>query len=300
MKKLFFIFFIYLIVQPNVIYAQNPYIREGSIGKNTTPDVIKNDSFPFRPISSWIGERFIFLPRSKSTQKYGYQSFKGSPSYDKYVGRIAKVISVKERTGLWDINFEMEDNGHKLTATAYTESIDDIAPVADIDSARSKWLGKTLWLVKNKLDTYNEDIEEFGSVKLKKYSPVKVIDIVCGWYNHIPVRFILKTSTGEEGFEDINLSGTNVSAILRDNGKFEDYFFTQDPRTIYQWPNRVWSSIEEGKVFVGMSVEQAKMSWGKPEKVNKTVKQNIVHEQWVYDSDNYLYFENGVLITIQN
>ncbi len=69
---------------------------------------------------------------------------------------------------------------------------------------------------------------------------------------------------------------------------------------MYQWSNRIWSAIEEGNVFVGMSIEQARMSWGKPKKVNKTVNQNIVHEQWVYDNGNYLYFENGVLTTIQH
>ena len=307
MKKLLLSFLMFLVLQPNILFGQNPYIREGSIGKQkVASDIVKKDTFSFRPISSWIGERFIFLPSTKSLQKYGYQSFKGGdgrhghPSYNKYVGRIAKVVSVNKRNSRWDVQFEMEDNGHRLTATAYLENIHDIAPIADIDNARSRWIGKTLWYADNKISTYNEDTGKFGSIKVRRYSPVKVIDIVIGWYNYLPIRFILQTSSGEEGFEDINLSGTNIPNGLRDNNKFEESFLTQDPKIMYKWSNRIWSAIEDRKVFVGMTVKQTRMSWGKPKEINKTVNSNIVHEQWVYRSSNYLYFENGILTTIQN
>ncbi len=57
------------------------------------------------------------------------------------------------------------------------------------------------------------------------------------------------------------MSGTNVSDILRDNSKFEDSVLTQDPKIMHEWSNRVWSAIEEGKVFVGMTDEQARISF---------------------------------------
>jgi hypothetical protein len=41
-------------------------------------------------------------------------------------------------------------------------------------------------------------------------------------------------------------------------------------------------------------------SWGKPSTINKTTTTNAVHEQWVYGGGNYLYFENGILTSIQN
>ena len=40
-------------------------------------------------------------------------------------------------------------------------------------------------------------------------------------------------------------------------------------------------------------------SWGKPTKINKSVYSWGTHEQWVYPNDNYLYFENGKLTSIQ-
>ena len=53
-------------------------------------------------------------------------------------------------------------------------------------------------------------------------------------------------------------------------------------------------------VNVGMTREQVKASsWGKPQSVNTTTSAYGNREQWVYGR-SYLYFENGVLTTIQN
>ena len=53
-------------------------------------------------------------------------------------------------------------------------------------------------------------------------------------------------------------------------------------------------------VRVGMSQDDVLASqWGKPIKINKTTNAYGVSEQWVYRG-GYLYFENGILNTIQN
>lgn len=54
-----------------------------------------------------------------------------------------------------------------------------------------------------------------------------------------------------------------------------------------------------GRVQIGMTAEQARASWGAPRDVNRTTTAYGVHEQWVY-SGSYLYFEDGILRTIQN
>lgn len=41
-------------------------------------------------------------------------------------------------------------------------------------------------------------------------------------------------------------------------------------------------------------------SWGAPKKINTTTTQYGVHEQWVYGGGNYLYFDDGILTSIQN
>lgn len=63
-------------------------------------------------------------------------------------------------------------------------------------------------------------------------------------------------------------------------------------------------AILAGKVFVGMTEEQALASWGAPSKKNRTILASGVREQWVYSygyqSLGYLYVENGKLAAIQN
>jgi hypothetical protein len=55
-------------------------------------------------------------------------------------------------------------------------------------------------------------------------------------------------------------------------------------------------------VRIGMTVQEViESSWGKPEHVNRTTSTYGTREQWVYPGyHNYLYFENGVLTSIQN
>jgi hypothetical protein len=53
-------------------------------------------------------------------------------------------------------------------------------------------------------------------------------------------------------------------------------------------------------VSIGMSKDDVlASSWGKPRKINSSHYAWGTHEQWVYDG-GYLYFENGVLTSIQN
>lgn len=54
-------------------------------------------------------------------------------------------------------------------------------------------------------------------------------------------------------------------------------------------------------VRIGMTKDEVLASnWGKPKSINKTTGSYGTHEQWVYGGNNYLYFENGILKTIQN
>ena len=60
------------------------------------------------------------------------------------------------------------------------------------------------------------------------------------------------------------------------------------------------SKSKEG-VFIGMTKSEVLQSnWGKPRKINRTITQSTVHEQWVYSGSNYLCFDNEYLTSIQN
>ncbi|MCM3719181.1 DUF2845 domain-containing protein [Fictibacillus phosphorivorans] len=51
---------------------------------------------------------------------------------------------------------------------------------------------------------------------------------------------------------------------------------------------------------IGMTTDEVLNSqWGEPEDINKTITAYGTDEQWVYPNFKYLYFEDGILVTIQ-
>ncbi|MGE6259206.1 hypothetical protein ACQKCU_15085 [Heyndrickxia sporothermodurans] len=56
---------------------------------------------------------------------------------------------------------------------------------------------------------------------------------------------------------------------------------------------------KETGIRIGMTSDEVLERWGKPKDINKTITQYGVHEQWVYPNYQYLYFDDGILTTIQ-
>jgi hypothetical protein len=125
---------------------------------------------------------------------------------------------------------------------------------------------------------------------VKKFGPLKVVDVVPGWDEEKPARFKLETPDGKQGFVDLNLSGTNVQKEVRNLSRFEDHLLPENPKLKYKWKADVWSAIEKGQVYPGMTEEQVKMSWGEPDKITRTA----AGEVWTYTS-GALVFKKGIL-----
>lgn len=295
----------------------NPYVKEGSVGAATKPACPKYAT-EYRPLNCWLNERFIFLPQPKSLQEFGYQSITGGngqfghPTYSEAVGRIAKIVGIEKGkyTG-WDVTLKVEGSERTYVGRVLSDRPDDaslhsLGPVADLDQARDLWNGKTVWVKWDyfhhpKLWTYNADSGEIGELPIERCSKLMVTDVVAGWYEHEPVRLVLTTADGKTGFVDVQLSGTNVPKLLRnDESSFDRMFFVQDPHEIYSWPDAVWEAIATGQVFIGMSAEQARLSWGRPKGVHTTMVEGQKSEQWVYHSGRYVYVTGGKVSGIQN
>lgn len=65
------------------------------------------------------------------------------------------------------------------------------------------------------------------------------------------------------------------------------------------WDNDVCTLVLQRKIKIGMTKKMVVKSWGRPEDINRTTYAFGVHEQWVYGY-NYVYFEDGIVTTIQN
>lgn len=69
-----------------------------------------------------------------------------------------------------------------------------------------------------------------------------------------------------------------------------------------EWSDDMIATTACNRVQIGMTQDQAIAGWGRPRDINRTSGTFGVHEQWVYGEygSGYLYFEDGVLTTIQN
>lgn len=191
-------------------------------------------TFITRSINEWVGLKFIFLPQRKMFQKYGYQMLHkpGEPRkslpYDQYKNKIATVTKVTPFGYGHYVELLLDGTQEKVIAEAFGDTVTALGPVDDLEKARAKYKGKTLWTSKT-LNTYNEDLDEEGVSILSKYIAVKVVDVVPAWDAHQPVRFLLQTASGFEVFVDVHMSDTNVSGRLRDYNRFAEVFLTSPP-----------------------------------------------------------------------
>lgn len=63
---------------------------------------------------------------------------------------------------------------------------------------------------------------------------------------------------------------------------------------------KIGNLIADNKVAIGMNMEMCRIAWGEPLDINRITMKGYAHEQWVYGFGTYLYFNNGILSTIQN
>ncbi|OQS32592.1 hypothetical protein [Chromobacterium haemolyticum] len=65
--------------------------------------------------------------------------------------------------------------------------------------------------------------------------------------------------------------------------------------------NEVRAQKRSEGVSIGMNQDDVLLSsWGAPKSKRRTVTEYGVNEQWVYSGYQYLYFENGRLVAVQN
>jgi len=65
---------------------------------------------------------------------------------------------------------------------------------------------------------------------------------------------------------------------------------------------RIEEALLQGRVLVGMTSTMVEASWGEATDINRTITADQTREQWIYGSAGdrtYLYFDDGVLTTVQ-
>ena len=234
MRKGIVFFFLFVCFFSHGALAVDPPVQQGNHQTQMASKKTDDTYAPFRPVSEWSGERFVFLSQSKGiTAPRFYDHFQvgqelhAYPEYDQYVGKTAKVVAVEECHDHWEVEFEMEHSKERIFASARAGGIEGIAWVHDIKSARDRWLGETVVFKGNTMMTWERRDGKMHTVPMpiKKYTQVKVVEVVAGSENNTPVRFVLETTDGEKGYVDIAWSGTNSYEFARSGLKTFDTIF---------------------------------------------------------------------------
>src|SRR5262245_14364382 len=80
----------------SVVALAQPETRQNiTPGKKSEPNPVEAapTPFPYHPIGSWVGKRFIFLPKPKGSESGTYEDFSRSVTHQKYSGRVARVVA---------------------------------------------------------------------------------------------------------------------------------------------------------------------------------------------------------------
>ena len=106
-----------------VAQTMRSYVHWGAIGIKPAASNSVGQSetmLRYRPVSEWVGEKFLFLPQSKEFQGNAYAVFREDGTRidgTKYVGRVAKVISIAMKNDVPEVALSMEDNQEALKSS---------------------------------------------------------------------------------------------------------------------------------------------------------------------------------------
>ncbi|MBS1913079.1 MAG: hypothetical protein JST22_13915 [Bacteroidetes bacterium] len=242
---------------------------------------------PFQTLAprEWVGRHLVFLPKAPSLRIYGYLAVgvqendsAGLRQYQALAGKIGAVTAV-DGDDPAQVSLKME-NGETLTANAYTGVADGLGPEEDIDSARARYKGATLWARTDYL-VLTSPKDDSTMTTVRQNAELKVIDVAAGAGSEKPVRFIVRVANGKEWYADVHLSNTNVPEAMRKYDNFHDTFYDVDPKTVRQWPAGIRKAIEEKRAVVGMTARQVRMALGEPDGVYAVAGRPDA-QQWVF------------------
>ena len=100
--------------------------------------------------------------------------------------------------------------------------------------------------------------------------------------------------------------GTLINWYNLDSGDgtaLNEIWSLTDPHQLHpDWTENIWQAIRSRKLIIGMTPEMCEMSWGSPRHTRTTTTASGEQVQWVYNDfvTKYLYFDNGILVSIQN
>lgn len=282
---------------------------------DTTPyDSTQN--FLINDVYKYQGQELYLKGETESLRQYGYDNFVidftkdkladksnvykccdgYNSKYDELAGKYFKVLEIikhpeaKQSEYLYGKKFYFklqEKESNEIVYYKYDSEYEHSFPfivVGFFEKQKRLFVGKE-FVFNNSEFEGAIDIQTGKTVTIKTGQKWKCIDLTIEeeYYN---LSLIFENSLGEK---TLNLFDRvlNVSYTAKEADNYKKKFGQEN-----------FDKILQGKVKIGMTKEMCRLSWGEPKDINETITTGKKTEQWVY-SDNYLYFDNGILTAIQ-
>lgn len=158
-----------------------------------------------------------------------------------------------------------------------------------IDAVGSLMTGKKYYLItSSRFDM--ADVAYTG----RKFVPVTVEQVSYG-NSYYPVSLTLRDDRGEQFRLLMSVDGASVMPR-----KFSSMLSLSNPRLNYpDTTDDVWEQIIDGKVKVGMTTNECRLSLGRPADVVRQAGYSSVVEIWTYAGGRSLVFTDGILTSVR-
>lgn len=216
-------------------------------------------------------------------------SFQSTKIGPEFTGKHAKLAEVRAADrGLEQYQSAVLEDGrtvfYYLGISAQSPKNFNLVYFPDDLDALKKRVGSRVWL--NLLATVSRRDFRVDDKILRNVEELEISDVrprtqVCHDYT-APYEVKVKRTDGSEGFLPYR----------------SDYYFDADPMA--GWSVSIREKVQQGTMAQGMTDVQLRLSWGKPDKINKTVLPDHTNEQWVYRRhDTYVYLRDGIVTSWQ-
>ena len=162
--------------------------------------------------------------------------------------------------------------------------MDIVARVDSLLKGRKVWTLSQLWYDRagNKL-------------RGRKFVPVTIDSVVPGTMV-FPLRIDVTDSAGQKAMFYMNVSNAGIESRT-----FRNLFSLSDPHDKYPTIDpEEWELIKDGKVRLGMTKDECKLSLGNPSDVDSVHDWNSTIDFWQYSNGTFLRFSDGLLVDFRN
>ncbi len=157
-----------------------------------------------------------------------------------------------------------------------------------IDSVAHRLIGKHLYIIAQRRMTWPDG----AIITPRRYVGVTVRD-VRGGTAELPVIVVIEPDDAPGTLQAVYMTLGDGATATRN---FDKVFTLDNPRSRYpRIEDDVWQLICDGKIRLGMTPDECRLSLGAPNEYLKVPSTAGMVERWTYPDGVFLIFEDGVL-----